>query len=261
MNLPVEQLLSRISEAERIWLFLDYDGTLADFAPTPDHVEPQPEVIELVTQLAAHPRIQVAVVSGRRLDHIEKLLPVPGAILAGTYGIEIRGESGLRTNRVDWEGIRPGLDLLKTRWQGLLGDQEGFYLEDKGWALAIHARFAEDSEASEVIDSARKIASEMVDLGTFRILGGHKFLEVGPQRADKGQTVADLIQQHPLINALPIYIGDDDKDEAAFEIIMAQGGISVVVAEEPRESTARYRLASPIEVRRWLADLLDRLPD
>jgi trehalose 6-phosphate phosphatase len=256
MNLPFEHLLSRVAEAERIWLFLDYDGTLADFAPTPDHVEPQHEVIELVTQLAAHPRIQVAVVSGRRLDHIEKLLPVPGAILAGTYGIEIRGKFGVRTNQVDWERIRPGLDQLKTNWQVLLGDQEGFYLEDKGWALAIHARFVKDLVAAEIIAAARNVALDMVDVGIYRILGGHKFLEVGPLRADKGRTVVDLLQQYPWINALPIYIGDDDKDEAAFHIIKAQGGIAIVVAKEPRESAADYRLETPQAVHTWLKRLI-----
>ena len=33
-------MAERIAHAERLWLFLDYDGTLAEFAPTPDHVFP-----------------------------------------------------------------------------------------------------------------------------------------------------------------------------------------------------------------------------
>jgi trehalose 6-phosphate phosphatase len=259
MNLPLTQLFSRITEAERVWLFLDYDGTLAEFAPTPDHIEPQPEVIKLVSRLARHPRIQVAVVSGRRLDHIEKLLPVPSAILAGTYGIEIRGKDGNRTHRVTWENIRPRLDKLKSKWQDLLGDQEGFYLEDKGWALAIHARFAEDSLATETIDTARNAALDMVDLGAYRILGGHKFLEVGPQMADKGRTIVDLLQQFPWINALPIYIGDDDKDEAAFQAIKPYGGTSILVARDPRESAADYRLETPQAVHAWIKKLLIQL--
>jgi trehalose 6-phosphate phosphatase len=201
------------------------------------------------------------VVSGRRLDHIETLLPIPEAILAGTYGIEIRAKNGKRSYRVEREQIRPELDKLKSKWEYLLGDRKGFYLEDKGWSLAIHARFVEDSEALETLKAARNVALDIVDMDKFRIFGGHKFLEVGPQTADKGQTVAGLLQQYPWIDALPIYIGDDDKDEAAFHIIKEQGGIPIVVAKEPRKSEAQYRLESPPEVRRWLAGLLARLED
>ena len=80
----------RLAQAERLWLFLDYDGTLADFAPTPEHVNPDPELVDLIERLARHPRFRVAVVSGRRLSHVQKLVPVPGVLLAGTYGIELQ---------------------------------------------------------------------------------------------------------------------------------------------------------------------------
>jgi trehalose 6-phosphate phosphatase len=166
---------------------LDYDGTLADFAPTPDHVEPQPEVIELVTQLATHPRIQVAVVSGRRLDHIETLLPISEAILAGTYGIEIRAKNGKRFYRVEREEIRPELDKLKSKWEYLLGDREGFYLEDKGWALAIHARFVEDSEAHKTIHAARNVASTTLIWANFGSLGAINFWRWGHKRRIKAK--------------------------------------------------------------------------
>jgi hypothetical protein len=37
--------------------------------------------------------------------------------------------------------------VVKPRWERLIADRDGFFLEDKGWALAIHARFAADGEA------------------------------------------------------------------------------------------------------------------
>ena len=46
-----ERLNKRLVGARRLWLFLDYDGTLADFADTPEHVNPDPEVIDLLTGL------------------------------------------------------------------------------------------------------------------------------------------------------------------------------------------------------------------
>jgi trehalose 6-phosphate phosphatase len=247
----------RITAAERLWLFLDYDGTLADFAPTPDHVEPDSAVAALLARLAAHPRIRVSVISGRRLAHVQKLIPVPGVLLAGTYGVELQTESGDRLDRVPYETIRPPLDILKPRWAALIARREGFFLEDKGWALALHARFAADSEAGAILDQARRAADEEIPPEPFRILGGHKFLEVGPRLAHKGRTVEYLLERFPLPGALLVYLGDDDKDEEAFAVVKAHDGLAVLVASDSRDTLADCRLGSPADAREWLAALPD----
>jgi trehalose-phosphatase len=251
-----ERIDERLAQAERLWLFLDYDGTLADFAPTPEHVNPDPQLIGLLTKLARHPRIRMAVISGRRLSHVEALVPVPGIFLAGTYGIELRTSEGERINRVEYEAIRPTLNALKPRWSHLIAGHEGFFLEDKGWALALHARFADEDEAEEVLTATRSVATGAARSGPFRLLGGHKFLEIGPTLAHKGQTVDYLLDRYPWPGALPVYLGDDDKDEEAFGVIKARAGIGILVAREPRKTKADYRLESPRAARHWL----ERLP-
>jgi trehalose 6-phosphate phosphatase len=250
-----EQINERLALAERLWLFLDYDGTLADLAPTPDHVDPDPELIELLTKLAQHPRIRMAVISGRRLNHVEALVQVPGIFLAGTYGIELRTPEGERINRVEYNAVRPTLDALKPRWEQMIAAREGFFLEDKGWALALHARFADEGEAEEVLDAARSMATKVMPSELFRLLGGHKFLEIGPTLAHKGQTVRYLLDQYPWPGALPVYLGDDDKDEEAFGVIKSREGIAILVAQEPRSTQADCRLESPQAVHHWLEAL------
>lgn len=251
-----EQIDERLAQAERLWLFLDYDGTLAEFAPTPEHVNPDPQLIGLLTKLARHPRIRMTVISGRRLSHVEALVPVPGISLAGTYGIELRTPEGKRINRVGYGAIRPALDTLKPRWLHLIADRESFLLEDKGWALALHARFADEDEAESVLATARRVATEVAPSRLFRLLGGHKFLEIGPRLAHKGRTVDHLLDRYPRPGALPVYLGDDDKDEEAFGVIKARGGIGILVAREPRKTRADCRLESPQAARHWL----ERLP-
>jgi trehalose 6-phosphate phosphatase len=249
----------RLAHSERFWLFLDYDGTLADFAPTPEHVNPDPDLANLIERLARHPRFRVAVVSGRRLSHVQGLVPVPGVLLAGTYGIELQTAEGARVDRLDYDSLRPTLDALKPRWADLIAGRQGFFLEDKGWALALHARHAAEDEAIRVLANARRLADAAVDRADpepFRLLGGHKFLEIGPRLANKGMTVAYLLDTRPWPGALPIYLGDDDKDEEAFGVVRARGGIAVVVAADPRETEAHLRLQSPQAARRWLEILL-----
>jgi trehalose-phosphatase len=254
-----EELRQRLVQAERLWLFLDYDGTLADFAPTPEHILPDPELLDLLAGLAGDPNIRVAVVSGRRLSHIQQLVPLPGILLAGTYGVELQMPRGERLDRLDYDDLRPALADLKPKWEELIADRQGFFLEDKGWTLALHARFAATNEADRVLAAARRQAANAIEHcppELFRLLGGHKFLEVGPRLANKGQAVDYLLNQHPWPGALPIFLGDDDKDEEAFSAVKALGGIAVLVAAETRESHADFRLDSPQAARGWLNTLL-----
>lgn len=256
-----------IQDAERLRLFLDYDGTLAEFAPTPEHVEPQPEVVQLLVALAQNPTVRVTVISGRRLRHVEELVGsldaygAPEVLLAGTYGVELRLPGGERVARVPYDEIRPMLEAIKPRWERLIGRGNGFFLEDKDWALAIHAKDAADEEADQVLSVARRVAERAVETTAsperFRILGGHKFLEIGPALAHKGKTVAYLLETYPWPGALPLYVGDDDKDEEAFGVIQDRGGVAVKVCEAPCDTQADGYLASPTEVRRWLASLID----
>ena len=186
--------LRQVRAAEKLRLFLDYDGTLADFAPTPDEIYPDPELIDLLDRLQKHECCQIAIISGRRLSHISALIPISGIILAGTYGIEFLDPSGTKIDRVDFGVIRPALDRLKPRWQDLVNSHPDLYLEDKGWSLAIHARFADECKAEKVLQRARELAQRWIDADEFRILGGDKFLEAAPKAANKGETVAYLLE-------------------------------------------------------------------
>ncbi|MEZ4769319.1 MAG: trehalose-phosphatase [Caldilineales bacterium] len=254
-------LAERLAGAAALRLYLDYDGTLADFAPTPDDILPDPAIAGLLLRLAQLPRTEVAIISGRRLSHIEALVPVPGILLAGTYGIELRWPDGALSQRVELAAIRPVLDNLKPRWAALIDDRQGFYLEDKSWSMALHARFADDAAAGETLAGARRLADDALQgalPGQFRILGGHKFLEIGPAQANKGDTIRFLAERDPQPGALPVYIGDDDKDEEAFAVINALGGQSFVVAAADRPSLAACRFSSPAAVRQFLHALAKR---
>jgi len=253
-----EELTKWALEARCLWLFLDYDGTLADFAPTPDHIEPNPAIIAVLNKLSDKPATRVTVLSGRRLGHIRQLLPLHGIFLAGTYGIELVTDTGESVDRVAYDEIRPVLEAIKPRWEELVHGRQGFFVEDKDWALALHARFAEDREADEVIMQARQIIDQSAPTERFRILGGHKFLELAPRLASKRDTVEYLLAQYPFPDSRLLYIGDDDKDEEAFPVIHAHGGVAVKVRQASQESyptTADFYFSSPGETLDWLQRL------
>jgi len=158
--------------------------------------------------------------------------------------------------RLERKDIRPTLDRIKPFWHELIADKQGYYLEDKSWSMALHARYAQDIEAESVMNAARDLVANSLDSDIFRILGGHKFLEVAPRLANKGLSIANILDAYPWDRATPVYIGDDDKDEEAFEVINEREGISIIVAAQQRETQAALRLWSPNEVRRLLMNLV-----
>jgi trehalose 6-phosphate phosphatase len=254
-----EELTKWAIESPNLWLFLDYDGTLADFAPTPDDIEPDPQVINLLEQLAHKPAIHIAILSGRRLEQTRLLLPVPGIFLAGTYGIELLTPTSKLIHRVEFTAIRPVLEIIKPQWAQIIRGRKGFFLEDKGWTLALHARFADNEEADQVLATARQIIQEVSPASQFRVLGGHKFLEIAPWLASKKETVAYLLSYYPLPERRLIYVGDDDKDEEAFPMVHANQGVTIKVlqpsqAMQPTE--ADFFFESPAETLRWLEKLI-----
>ena len=249
-----ERIHRQLGPGGRVWLFLDYDGTLADFAPTPDIVTPDPQVIDLLKRLALRPELLLAIISGRMLEHIRALVPVQGIWLAGTYGIELQTPSGEKSERLDYASIRPILEEIKPVWQSILGDSDSFFLEDKGWTLAIHARYAASEQADRVLKAASQAAGERITGSDFRLLGGHRFLEVSPKLADKGMTVRFLLEAGAIKNVMPVYIGDDDKDIRAFPVVQSNGGLALLVGGEHQAPMADGWLKSPEHVRAWLAE-------
>lgn len=246
------------SESERLWLFLDYDGTLVEFTRTPDILKPDLKLIELIRRLAGKSRIRLAVVSGRRLRDIQTLLPVEGIFIAGTYGIEVQTPEGERIQREDYAQVRPYLERLKPQWEEIINGHKGFFLEDKGWALAAHARFASDKEATWIISSIQQTLDQDLITNEYRLIKHPKFLEVSSAKAHKGKTVSFLLNSFPLPEARLLYIGDDDNDAEAFETIHSFGGVAISVAQYfgyIRSTGGDFVLKSPKAVRKWLENL------
>ena len=256
---PADQILAQLLDHDRLWLFLDYDGTLADFAPTPETVVTDPDVITLMTRLARCQRLRVAVISGRPLGQLRQLLPVSYIWLAGTYGIELYTPDGELLLRAERSIIRPRLEQLLPIWQQLIANRTGFFLEDKGWTLALHARFAAEAEAQHVLSEACLSTLELAASNEFRVLQGDRFLEVGPTMAHKGRAVDYILEQFAWPGALPVFLGDDDKDEDAFAAIQAKQGVALVISALERKTFADARLTSPQAARDWLNTLAGQL--
>ena len=243
--------LMNTSGSGKAFLFLDYDGTLAEFAPNPDVVLPDQEIIGILKKIKKMENLNLAIISGRRLAHIQSLVPISGIWLAGSYGVELIDPSGKEIHRLDFNDLRPKLISVKPFWNDLIKGKKDYYLEDKGWSLAIHANGSDKDEVALILQKAGEIN---VPTG-FHLKKTHNFIEICPPEANKGASVEFILAKTKIENGLPIFIGDDPRDEDAFISMRDLGGVGIIVSESERKTAAKYYLENPAKVRNWLKEI------
>ena len=249
-------LLEKAAKANSLRLFMDYDGTLADFAPSPDVVLPDVKLIALMDRLVNAKGILPAIISGRKLAHIAKLLPVKGLLLAGSYGIEMQLPDGQFRSALEFQEIRPKIELILPLWTKLIENKKDFYLEDKGWSLALHCRYANEIEVKEVMDKAHKVVSDQKPDPRFQFFEGYHFLEYAPRLASKRSATQWIIDNLTPKDAMVIFIGDDDKDEDAFSVVKKSGGFAIRIVANFCKTQAQFCLKTPDAARNWLTELI-----
>ena len=100
---------------DRIALFLDLDGTLIEIAPRPGDVAVPPGLLDLLDNLHSRLGGALAVVSGRPLDSIDRLLAPLHLPAAGTHGAELRDAAGASVHLAGEPlpgGLRDRLSLI-----------------------------------------------------------------------------------------------------------------------------------------------------
>jgi trehalose 6-phosphate phosphatase len=85
----------------------------------------------------------------------------------------------------------------------------------------------------------------------FGVLLGKCVVEIRPRHMTKGSAIDQLMRLSPFAGRTPIFAGDDYTDEDAFEVVNRLGGISLHIGDSA-STIARYRLASPDQLREWL---------
>lgn len=224
-------------------LFLDVDGTLLDFAATPEDVRVAPGLIDALASLHARLDGALALVSGRPLAQLDILfapLQLPGA---GLHGLERRSDA----THVDCSPPPPALATLRHSAEVVAAGYPGALVEDKGRTLALHWRG--NVAAAPALRALAEAALPW--LPDYRLQPGDHVLELRPVGADKGAAIDALLETAPFRNRLPVFIGDDHTDEHGFEIVRERGGIAVLVGDR-QPSVAGYRLRDPDAVRGWL---------
>lgn len=186
---------------------------------------------------------RVAIVSGRAVPTLHEMIPVPGLTLAGVHGLDVRLPDG----RIERPDPAPGLAAARLRLAELVAREPGLLLEDKGLSLALHYRGAQGLAAI-----AHTRARALAQAFGLQIQTGKMVVELRTPGADKGSAVARIMQEPAFQAFCPIFVGDDDTDEAAFGVVADLGGFGIRVGARTVASAARYSLPDVPAVQQWL---------
>jgi len=253
-----ESATARIA-GTHVFLFLDFDGTLAPIAPTPGDAALPRGTRAVLERLAGSPRCTVAVVSGRGVEDLRGKVGIPGIVYVGGHGLEADGTEAL-PNYEPPRLVRELLAWMRREIGTRLAAVPGLFFEDKNASLAVHYRLVAPGDVARVEAEVRRTV-EALDVGGFlEIAEGKMVLEIRPRLDwNKGTAVDQLVRAEERLRGeavFPVYVGDDATDEDAFRVLEGRG-LAVLVGE-PRESRATHYVENTEEVARMLRTLAER---
>ena len=243
---------------KKIALFLDYDGTLTPIVARPELAILSDEMRATLRCLAE--RCTVAVVSGRDLPDVRKLVSVDNLVYAGSHGFDIAGPGGFAKGSEHGAEFLPILAQAEKELREELAAIEGSLVERKHLSIATHYRLVSDAEVSAVTEVVERVKAAHPEL---RKTDGKKVYELQPNIDwHKGKAVLWLLQTLDLDgdDVLPIYIGDDITDEDAFRALQGRG-LGIIVRDANRPTAANYQLDDPAQVGHFFEKLIERLDE
>jgi trehalose 6-phosphate phosphatase len=242
-DLPAPPIPSRATAA----IFADLDGTLAEIEPTPGAVVPDAARQRLLARLSRALGGRLAVISGRGLDDLDRVLEGQVRAVGAVHGLVRRTAAGALLG----PGRDPRVARAVAACNELAARRPGLLVEDKGAATSLHYRLA-----PEAADECRALARRLADEQGLRLQPGDMVVELRAPGPDKGDAVAAFMTEAPFVGATPIFIGDDITDEDGFRAAETLGGYGVVVGSR-RPTRARYGLSDVRSVQAWLGSILE----
>ena len=226
MNLPT------LSEPDSIAFFLDFDGTLVELAERPDAVQLTERTRDALGRLTDATGGAVAVITGREIADLDRMLAPLRLPAAGVHGLTRRTISGeSHAAPIDEDFLRHAELILAP----LVLSEPGLLLERKSNAVALHYRSRPDLEVAcgMVMDELASISRGI------QIKRGKMVFEAKPALADKGTAILDFLKESPFAGRRPFFAGDDVTDEDAFDAVNELDGIAVKIG--PGATVAHYR--------------------
>ncbi len=238
-------------DLSRVALLFDVDGTLLDIAPTPSEVVVPAKLTELLGDLIGRTGGALALVSGRRIESLDRIFSPLVAPAIGGHGAEMRIVPGQPIVAISHAGLSTS---LRSALSGLADVDGGVLVEDKAHSIALHYRLVPQREAFLKAAVREIVAGEPGN--DLEIVSGKHVIDIKSTHFNKGSAVCQLMARAPFAGRKPIFVGDDTTDESVFAILPQLKGCGYSVGRELAGTQGTF--ATPDDVRAWLERIWSR---
>jgi trehalose 6-phosphate synthase/phosphatase len=246
-----KQIRRAVSKADKIAMFLDYDGTIRELERDPAVARPNAAVRSLLDRLRDRDNLDVTIISGRTPTDLQSFIGSYPFALVAEHGASIR-----RGGKCDWEQLDRNIsyawmdELLKVL-RVYEASTPGSFIEVKRTSLVWHYRRADPEFGAW---KAKQLAEELAALianDPLHVRHGRKIVEITPGSINKGAAILTLLDDKPY--DLIVIAGDDQTDESMFRLDL-KNAITIKVGDG--DTQAHYRLHNPAALRAFLSEAI-----
>ena len=238
------------SQNKSMALFLDIDGTLAEFQIDPSSCFISKDILDLIQHIQQH--LTVAAVTGRDLSSAKNMFGAIDLPIAALHGLLIYLNDQNQFSKHSQSELFQALEIILNKDTQRYPE---FTIENKQHAIALHYRKCPELQqiASLIMQRLQHQHDQL------RLIKGKYVYELVWNDIDKGQAITEISHLLNLQNHLAIFIGDDRTDEDGFSYVNQMKGVTIKVGEGTTNAT--YRFKNIDQVNFFLRVFLERLRD
>ncbi|WP_291866810.1 bifunctional alpha,alpha-trehalose-phosphate synthase (UDP-forming)/trehalose-phosphatase [Maribacter sp.] len=241
-NQILKHIIQDYKKAKNRLIFLDYDGTLADFHVDPQKASPDEALYEVLDKIHNQKNTTLFLISGRDKQTFTKWFLHKKYNMIVEHGVWIsrNGEefSMLEKVKSDWmHKIKPVLESFVDR-------TPGSFIEEKNYSLAWHYRNTDPDFGEKRATELNTVLTSLTSNDSLSVLNGNKVMEVKSSNVNKGRAAVRVLSESNF--DFIFAMGDDWTDEYMFEEL-PESTISIKVGRQ--KTQAKYFVANTKKVR------------
>ncbi len=239
----------------RVFIFLDYDGTIVSFKPKPEQAKPTKKVFRTIKKLSSKENFVVSIISGRSHRELNSFFPFKRLILVSNHGIQIKFS---QKNKFFFEKAKKTVSLIKkidSASKKKFSKIKGILFQNKKYAFVIHYRNVSEKKHSKIKSDFRKLVKKIDSKKQLEVIKGAKVLEAKPKGWNKGNAVKKILKEKQRKQKdLIFYFGDDFSDEDAFKAL--KNDFTFLVGKK-RKTNAKFFVENTAETIKFLNSIAD----
>ncbi len=249
-------LITTILENSRtIILFLDFDGTLTPIVKSRGKVNLSFQSRNLLQELSNKSNLFMAIISGRKLEDIKKMVGLSNLTYGGNHGLEWSIFDRTDSYPIPEKTLSTLKEILQ-QLNKIAFQFSGVHIYDKEPVLSLHYRSADRKHIPAIKLQFANTLKPYIENEIISVMPGKMSFEVCPKVEWNKGYLAQLLTEKISIKTkkapLVIAIGDDTTDEDMFKKLGQ--GITIKVGKSIK-SEAQYYLKDVRDVIKFLTQI------